>query len=158
MELILKSLTPLLVVGGWIVVYQLQALQARRKLLREEVEKTRQAVEKLLEMALKFHTTPFDEDKRTAILLSFNDIERRYTLFPKIARARSRCLPHAVKPTLVEIDPNTFVTLRKAITLEHFEDAEAEPLKHNHKQISDIRVAAVAMIEKIDKVLVSALD
>ena len=55
MELILKSLTPLLVVGGWIVVYQLQALQARRKLLREEVEKTRQAVEKLLEMALKFH-------------------------------------------------------------------------------------------------------
>lgn len=139
-------------------MYQLQALQARRKILREEVDKTRVVVEKLLDISLRFHTSPYDDEKRTAILLAFNDVERRYGLFPRIVTSRAKYLPDAVRPDLVGIDPELLVNLRSAVTLEHFEDSQAAALPHGHKQLDEIRAAALALINQLDVVLVAALD
>lgn len=158
LDLAFKSLPPILVVGGWIVVYQLQALQARRKILREEVDKTRGAVEKLLDLSLKFHTSQYDDEKRTAILLAFNDVERRYSLFPRIVTSRAKCIPHAVRPDAVVVDPELLVNLRSAVTLEHFDDPQAVALAYGHKQLDEIRAAAHALITQLDVVLVAALD
>ncbi|WP_148237974.1 hypothetical protein [Alicycliphilus denitrificans] len=154
----LKYLPSVLVVLGWAIAYKLQALQARRKLLREEVEKTRQAVEKLREIALQFHVNVYDPEKRGAIVIALTDIERRYGMFPEIARARSECSFNAVDISKTRVDAKYLTELRQAITLEHFEDPESAPLQHGHEQLERITVAASALIGELDKVLVAALD
>lgn len=157
MEFFLKVLTPLLVVGGWVVVYRLQAMQARRKLLREVAEKAREAVENLQEIAIKFHTSKFDPDKRLVILLAMTRIENRYKLFPQIASGGWAGFPDAVAPNLVAIDSKFMVSLRRAVTLVHF-DEEEHPLPHSAPQIQDIMAAAGELISEIDRVIVAALD
>lgn len=157
MDFFLKVLTPLLVVGGWIVVYKLQALQARRKLLREVAEKARDAVEELQVMAIKFHTSKFDGDQKLGILLAMTRIEKRYKLFPQIASGGSECAPDAVDPAIVVIDSKLMVALRRAITLEHF-DVEEEPLPHGAQQVQGIMAAGGDLISDIDRVIVAALD
>ena len=150
-------LTPVLVVGGWVVVYRLQALQARRKHLREMAEKTREAVVQLLELAIKFHTTKFDSQQKLAIVLALTHIEKRYELFPHIAVGKNECMPSAVDPALVTINPAFLVELRQAITLDHF-DGDEEPLSQGAEQVQRISAAALGLIGEIDRVIVSALD
>ena len=139
LDLALKVLTPVLVVGGWIVVYRLQALQARRKLLRETAEKVREAVAELLEAAISFHTKEFDVEKKVAITLALTHIEKRYQLFPKIAEGNNGCFP-AVDPKRVQIPPEFMVELRQAITLTHFDEKE-DPLKEGSAQVNHITAA-----------------
>ena len=155
-ELFLKILTPLLVVGGWVVVYRLQALQARRKLLRETAEKVRESVTTLLEEAISFHTKEFDPEKKVAITLALTHLEKRYELFPKIAAGANSCIP-AVDPKQVEIPPKFIVELRQAITLLHFDEPE-QPLSQGSPQIQRITAASVALIGEVDRVIVAALD
>lgn len=143
-------------VGGWVVVYRLQALQARRKLLRETAEKVRDSVSELLADAVSFHTKEFDAEKKIAITLALTHLEKRYALFPKIAGAVNSCFP-AVDPKQVEIAPKFMVELRQAITLVHFDEPEP-PLTQGCAQIQRITAAAIALISEIDRVIVAALD
>lgn len=143
-------------IGGWAVVYRLQALQARRKMLRETAEKVRDSVSTLLADAINFHTKEFDAEKKIAITLALTHLERRYQLFPQIAGGANNCFP-AVDPKQVTIDPQFMVELRQAITLEHFDEPES-PLTQTSPQIQRITAAAVGLIGEIDKVIVAALD
>lgn len=154
----LKLLPSLLVVGGWVIVYQLQALQARRKLLREEAEKTRTAVEKLNEAALRFHMNERSESDRLVITAALTDLERRCELFPKIAASRKKWLPSCVDPQKVKVDVALIVAARKAITLEHFDDPDAEALKLGSPQLEAITSSCTTLIRTIDEVLVASLD
>ncbi len=156
LDLLLKALTPILVVGGWAVVYRLQALQARRKLLRETAEKVRESISALLADAISFHTKEFDAEKKMAIALALTHLEQRYALFPRIAATRNSCFP-AVDPKQVEIAPRFMVELRQAITLEHF-DAPEPPLTQGSAQIQRITAAAIELLGEIDRVIVAALD
>lgn len=155
---LLSILPSALVVGGWIIVYQLQALQARRKVLREEVEKTRTAVVSLTETALRFHMKPHSVEDQMQILASITDIERRYAMFPKIAAGRSRWLPDAVQPVLTKINPELLIRLRQAITLEHFDDPQLEPLPYGSRQLTDIGNESRRLVSAIDEVLIASLD
>jgi hypothetical protein len=157
-DTLLKLLPSALVVGGWLVVYQLQALQARRKVLREEAEKARNVVEALRAAAIKFHLTKHSAPERLSILSSITDIERRCAIFPRIASRGRSCLPHAVDPKLTIVDSKYIVRLRQAITLEHFDDPNAEPLHIGSPQVSKITDACQALILSIDGVLIAALD
>lgn len=156
LDISLKLLTPFLVVGGWVVVYRLQALQARRKLLRETAEKVRDSVSALLADAINFHTKEFDAEKKIAITLALTHLEKRYQLFPQIAGGNNSCFP-AVDPKQVAIDAQFMVELRQAITLVHFDEPE-QPLTQTSAQIQRITSSAVALIGEIDRVIVAALD
>lgn len=153
-----KILPPLVIVGGWVVVYQLQALQARRKLLREEVEKTIEAVNELLDIAIRFHTTAYDESLKSSITLALTDIERRYSNFPRICTAKKSYLPNAANLEKVQVDPEYLINLRRSITIEHFDEKFEVELKHSDKKITIIRGAALDLMNAVDKVFIEALD
>ena len=154
----LKILPSLLVVGGWVIVYQLQALQARRKVLREEVEKARAAVLNLNGDALRFHMNVHSVPDRLAIVAALTDIERRCELFPQISIARRAWLPDAVPTTKAKIEAALIVKVRQAITLDHFDDESAGPLPVGSKQLEEITSACTALVRSIDGVMVAALD
>lgn len=137
-------------------MYRLQALQARRKLLRETAEKVRDSVSELLAAAIIFHIKPFDEEKKIAITLALTHLEKRYKIFPQIAAGSHSCFP-AVDLKLVDVPPKFMVELRQAITLMHFDGPE-QPLAQGCEQIQQITAAAVALIDEIDRVIVAALD
>lgn len=156
LDILLKILTPCLVVGGWIVVYRLQALQARRKVLREMVDKVRQEIEELQAAAIKFHTSDFDLEAKINISLSLTRIEKSYQLFPQIASGTCGCFP-AVDPKKVVINPGYMVDLRRAITLKHF-DEPGTPLKITDCQVQDIMAASAQLLSAVNDVMVAALD
>lgn len=162
LDLFLKSLPPLLVVGGWVVVYYVQALQNRRKLLREEADKARSAVTSLLEDAVKFHTDTFSPSARLKVLAGLNDIERRANLLPAIASKKKAWgwlpLPKIADPTAVAVDAELIVRLRQSITLEHFDDPNAAPLGIDAQQLQLMVTATAALHAAIDKALIASLD
>lgn len=127
-------------------------------MLREEVDKARQAVEKLQETALRFHMNVYSIQDRMQIMGAITDIERRCSMFPKIGSARRAWLPHAVSPKLTSIDMKCLVVLRQVITMQHFDDPTAAALLYNDPQLIEISGAATQMITEIDRVLVAALD
>lgn len=152
----------MLVVGGWIVVYQLQALQARRKLLREEADKARVAVVALQVAAVEFHTTPFSASRRLSVLGMLTDLDRRRDLIPALARPKRVFkiinLPLIKAQADVLIDAKSIVELRQAITLEHFDDEAADPLSGEHPQLMLITQKCMDLVAEIDRVLIAALD
>ncbi|MCW5319645.1 hypothetical protein D5039_00145 [Verminephrobacter aporrectodeae subsp. tuberculatae] len=155
----LKSWIPsIIVVLGWAIVYQIQALQVRRKILREEIEKTRDVIIELGKTAARFHMNPYSVEDHMSITSLLTDIERRYSMFPKIAKARRRFLPNAVEVGKIEVDPKHLVGLRQAITGTHFDDSAALALPHSDSQFKDISSATRQMILVIDGVFVAALD
>lgn len=153
-----KYLPSILVVGGWCIAYQLQALQARRKVLREEIEKTRAAVESLNSSALGFHLEKFSAVKRWEILRAIEDVERRCTLLPVVANARALMLRRVLDPSKMTIDPRLFVELRQSITLEHFDDPDQDPLKHEAQQLRKISASCFSISSALDSALITALD
>jgi hypothetical protein len=161
LDVVLRSLTPILVVGGWVVVYQLQALQSRRKLLREEAETMRQAVHDLHELAVEFHTEAYAAPRRLEVLRRMTELERRRTVLPQIARSK-RVLGFSVSPlssvAAAHIEPQLVVKLNQAITLEHFDDPTAEPLDAGSGQFQKIAQACSDMVAAIDNILIAALD
>ena len=158
MSEILKILPSLLVVGGWMIVYQLQALQARRKVLREEVEKARAAVLTLNGDALRFHMSAHSIADRLALVAALTDIERRCELFPQISVARRTWLPDAVPTNKAKVDSALIVNVRQAITLNHFDDESAAPLSVGSTQLEEITAACTALVRSVDGVMVAALD
>ena len=140
------------------VIYQLQALQARRKILREEVDKAKAAVEKLRESAISLHTKAHTPLEHHSIKGMLSDIERRCNLWPGIAAKRRKWLWPAADMVQVTLDPTHMMHLRQAITLEHFDDVSASPLMHDAPQLSQIMEAANDLVLAMDKVLVAALD
>ena len=155
---VLRALPPFLVVVGWVFVYKLQALQARKKFLREEVEKARGAIEKLEALAIVFHTTTYSAASNFAIVSGITDIERRCSLFPKIIGAQTarRFPPRA--PRLTTVEPSLFVAIRQAITLKHFDDPKDAPLSPTDLQLAEIASACNAAIAALDTVLLVGLD
>jgi len=155
---VVRILPLFLVVFGWVVVYRVQSLQARKKFLREEVEKARAAIEKLESLAISFHTTPYSAASSFAILSGITDIERRCGLFPKIMKDRpaNKFLRRSSRPTTV--DPSLFVAIRQAITLDHFDDPAASALPSNDLQLTKIASACNAAIGALDAVLLVGLD
>ena len=161
LDLILRSLPPLLVVGGWAVVYQLQGLQARRKLLREEADKMRAAVHDLHQLAADFHTHAYSEHDRLKVLRAMTDLDRRREMLPRIARSK-KIVFWQVSPIAdvsdVSLDPRLIVSLNQAITGEHFDDPGAEPLPGDAEQLRRIGDSCAALVLAIDQALIAALD
>ena len=122
------------------------------------MDKTRQAVEKLYETALRFHMNPYSVSDRLQIFGLFTDIERRYALFPKIAKSSRFYSRSAAKVETVTINPERLVTLRRTITLEHFDDPNATPLVDSDPVLIAITAAANQLIMAIDLAFVAALD
>lgn len=139
------------------VVYRLQALQVRRKHIREAAEKVREAVDEILTLATRFHTTAFDPSMQMEIIAALTQIEKRYELFPKMAAGKSECSMDAVDPAKVSISPSFIFNLRVAITSNHFDEASA-PLSPRDPQIADIQSAAHDLTAELDRVIVAALD
>lgn len=158
LDILLKLVPSILVVGGWVVVYQLQALQARRKLLREEMDKARDAVAELQEAALRFHMSVYSVADRMLVIGLLTDIDRRLTLFPRIATSRHWFLPNSVMPQDVTVNLDYLVRLRQAITLEHFDDPEMTPLVLGDPLINNITGASAQMVFELDRVFVAAID
>ena len=162
LDLFLRALPPLLVVGGWVVIYHLQALQARRKLLREEAEKARIAVTALQEAAIEFHTSTFSASRKLAVHGMLTDLDRRRDLIPALARPKQIFkfveLPLLDAQANILIDAKLIVELRQAITLEHFEDPTAAPLSADDPQLKLIAQKCLALVSEIDRILIAALD
>ena len=161
LDLVLRSLPPILVVGGWAIAYHLQGLQARRKLLREEAEGMRDAVAELHQAALEFHTNVYEESKRLLILRSITDLERRRQMLPLMGRSRSFLGKDYAPVSSIEavtIAPQLIANLNQAITLEHFDDPSAEPLKAADPQVLKIGQEAAELTAAIDRAFVAALD
>lgn len=151
-----------MVVGGWIVVYQLQALQARRKLLREEADKARVAVVALQQAAVEFHTSTFSASRRLSVLGMLTDLDRRRKLIPALARPKRVAKIVTLSPVDAQanvlIEAKLIVELRQAITLEHFDDQTAAPLGAENPQLELIAQRCMDLVAEIDRVLITALD
>ncbi len=148
-----------LIVAGWAVVYRLQGLQSRRKALREQVDAARQLVKKARGMAIAFHTAPsFDHQQHEELLELIADIDRHCQLFPKIVRTRLPW-PNAADPKECAVPSESLVALRRAITLEHFDDDPSRmPLLRDAEQIACIQHAADDLLATLDRITVAALD
>ena len=161
LDFLLRAITPFLVVGGWIVVYQLQALQARRKLLREEADKARSAVYAVHELAVQFHTQDHDASRRVEVMRAVTDIERRRGMLEQIARPK-RIMGCTVSPLALNatahIDADLVKRLNQAITLEHFDDPEAKAIGIGDAQIKKIDAACADLVAAVDLVVIAGLD
>ena len=144
------------------VVYQLQALQARRKLLREEAEAMRDAAHELHQLAVDFHTEEYSKSKQLELLRAITDLDRRRELLPKIARAKrvSGFMVEAVAggPAAVTIPAHLVVAINQAATLEHFGDPAAAPLEHSSPQVQRIGQRCNELVAAVDGVLLAAMD
>ncbi|RYF60743.1 MAG: hypothetical protein EOO27_04795 [Comamonadaceae bacterium] len=162
LDLLLRALPPILVVGGWVVVYYVQALQARRKLLREEADKARTAILGLQQQAVSFHTQEFSATERLKVLAALNDVERRCQMLPNIARTKNvlgmKDVSPVDDPVSARIPTSFIVALQRAITLDHFDDPQAPPLSAGAIQIWHITHSADELVKAVDAVLIAALD
>ena len=139
-------------------MYQFQSVQARRKLLREEIDKAKSALEELFKLAIDFHTNNSSTMQVYDLAVKVSDFDRRTKLWPKIARRRSLRLLEAAAPSKVTISPDLIIRLRKAITLEHFGDTSSEPLNVNDPQLTEILDSVEDIKEALGDALVEALD
>lgn len=162
LDLIARLVTPLMVVAGWVVVYQLQGLQARRKQLREEAEKARGAVDALQRLSIAFHTAKYSSDKRLEVLVAYNDVARRCELLGLIVQPKKLFgvmeLAALPRGTDVKVRPGLYIEMKQAITLDHFDDQEQEPLAPSAEQIQRIVDAAGALTTRLDQIMMLGLD
>ncbi len=158
LDTFLKVLPSLLVVGGWVVIYRLQAVQSRRKMLREYIEETREAIADLLETALRFHTDTRTVTDGMLLLGKFTDIERRLCMLPRMAQSRWAYPKTIADPSMMVVDLMFLVRLRQAITLDHFDDPLEAPLAFGAPQLGKIASASSRLTLEVDQCHLAAMD
>lgn len=152
------TLPAILVIVGWYVVYRLQALQVRRRSLREHVTQLRTLSKEIRGAAIDFHTGLFDVEKHEVLLELLQELDDRCALLPNMARTTSCWMPNAADVNVCGLVAREVMRFRQAITLDHFDNDQQAALVVGDPQIVQVRNAARILLVQLDRVSTTALD
>lgn len=160
-DTLVKLLPPILIIVGWYVVVSVQALQSRRRIIREELATLRTMVGELKDAAIKFHTQSPSEDLRRNIMAQLKEIARRADLLPRIAKTNWIMLDAIPKKRLPK--PTSYIiALRQAVTTHHFdsliENLPQPALSLDSDQILQIESEHHNFLAYLDETMIAALD
>lgn len=121
------------VVLGWAVVHWLSARRDRDKARREMLSKALDTLvvdlTELHQIARKYHVTARDESAEMVIKMSLQDITMRLVSFDALNSAGVQYLSNCRSAVL---------QMRRAITGDHFEDENLNPLQLGDRQLESI--------------------
>jgi len=127
----------LLVIGGWYIVNKLSVTRdmdkSRRDMVAKSADSLIEAASKILTKAREYHLEDRNESKEIELKMELQDCSQRINELDIICSDKS----------IITRSRSCFTELRKAITLEHFEDEHTQPLTNKDLQLQKIADAVL---------------
>jgi hypothetical protein len=136
----MSLITPTLVVLGWLVVHfaaqKRDDIKGRRELIVKTTDAVSEQINKLMGIALSYHTNPQRlYAQEIEINSSLKDLQIQVALLTKASKV---AVPNVRSDELIKV-------LRQNITREHFEDGHNGQLDFNSPQLAKIAAASLAL-------------
>ena len=130
-----QAVTWAIVLFGWHIVNKQNNARESRKEIRSSIDRLIVRIEKLGELAIKFHSTEFDASLARSILQELQNIQKTTKLTGLLSNSEQNQLN---------------IDIRRSITLKNFDQSSYKQLSLRDPQIDRISCAVTNIIDAVE--------